>query len=75
MIYVDSSNDDLQILPLDGGDQEPFMASPAANYGARFSPDGRWVLYGTDESGRFTAVLLPVSIERVPTSKLKSEFG
>ena len=30
----------------------PFVASAAAEYGPAFSPDGRWLAYGSDESGR-----------------------
>jgi serine/threonine-protein kinase len=30
----------------------PFLAEPAAEAGARFSPDGRWVVYYSAESGR-----------------------
>jgi Tol biopolymer transport system component len=30
----------------------PFLATPASEGGAKFSPDGRWVAYQSDESGR-----------------------
>jgi dipeptidyl aminopeptidase/acylaminoacyl peptidase len=29
----------------------PFLASPAREFDARFSPDGRWIAYLSDESG------------------------
>jgi len=54
----------LWILPLDGGDPRPFAAGPAFEYGARYSPDGRWILYGSNESGPFEAYVRPASAER-----------
>jgi eukaryotic-like serine/threonine-protein kinase len=45
---------DLWILPLTG-DRKPFpyMNSEAVEYSGRFSPDGRWIAYSSDESGKF----------------------
>jgi serine/threonine-protein kinase len=31
----------------------PFLASAASEYSPAFSPDGRWLAYASDESGRF----------------------
>jgi serine/threonine protein kinase len=47
------SNADLRILPLDDG-AEPFdfVATEFNEWAAQFSPDGRWVAYQSDESGR-----------------------
>jgi eukaryotic-like serine/threonine-protein kinase len=44
---------DLWALPLDG-DRKPFVLAqtPAAEGNGRFSPDGRWVAYQSNESGR-----------------------
>jgi Tol biopolymer transport system component len=44
---------DLWILPL-AGDRKPrpFLAPPFAETLARFSPNGRWVAYVSNESGR-----------------------
>lgn len=51
------SGDDLWILNLDdNGDPvsaEPFLATRFNEAAAVFSPDGRWVAYTSDESGRF----------------------
>jgi Tol biopolymer transport system component len=46
--------DDLWILPL-AGDRtpRPFLATPALEQMGQFSPDGRYVAYMSDESGRF----------------------
>ena len=53
LIYHTARNPrDLLILPL-AGDRKPipFLQTPADEYGARFSPDGKWILYGSNESG------------------------
>jgi Tol biopolymer transport system component/tRNA A-37 threonylcarbamoyl transferase component Bud32 len=44
---------DIWVLPL-FGDRKPFayIAAPGNQRYAQFSPDGRWVAYGSDESGQ-----------------------
>ncbi len=45
---------DIWTLNLTGEPQaQPFLQTPFLEYGAAFSPDGRWVLYGSNESGEF----------------------
>ncbi len=44
---------DLWILPMPGpGKPFPYVVADAAQRHGRFSPDGRWVAYRSDESGR-----------------------
>jgi Tol biopolymer transport system component len=44
---------DVWTIPADGnGAPREFLTSPAVEGGEDFSPDGRWVLYLSDESGR-----------------------
>ena len=44
---------DLWYLPLSGDRKpKPFVVTPFEEYNAQFSPDGRWVAYVTNESGR-----------------------
>ena len=43
---------DLWVVPMDTKVPEPFLASPAFEGDGAFSPDGRWVAYVSDESGR-----------------------
>jgi serine/threonine-protein kinase len=43
---------DVWVHPLDGGAARPYLATPAHEKGARASPDGHWVAYQSDESGR-----------------------
>jgi Tol biopolymer transport system component len=51
---------DIWIVPLDGDrTPRPFLASPFFEGGAVFSPDGRWLAYQSDESGRDEVYLTP----------------
>jgi Tol biopolymer transport system component/DNA-binding winged helix-turn-helix (wHTH) protein len=44
---------DIWVLPLEGGSQPiPFLTTEFNERQARFSPDGRWVAYTSDESGQ-----------------------
>ena len=49
-----STYHDIWMLPAVGGaDPYAFLASSSSEAGARFSPDGRWLAYESNESGRF----------------------
>jgi Tol biopolymer transport system component len=65
------SGNDLWILPL-GGDRKPFkfLATPAEEMHGNFSPDGRYVAYTSNESGRFE-----VYVETFPRSDLKRKVS
>ena len=56
-----SENEDIWLLPLGGGEPKPFQAGPAIEGNARFSPDGRWIAYGSNESGTFQVYVRPAS--------------
>ena len=44
---------DIWVLPLEGDRQPlPYLRKPANETGAAVSPDGRWLCYNSDESGR-----------------------
>lgn len=45
---------DVWAVPLEGADRKPFpvVQTPAEERGARFSPDGKWVAYSSNETGR-----------------------
>jgi len=44
---------DIWVLGLQGDRKpRPFLQTPSNEYGPAFSPDGRWVAYGSDETGR-----------------------
>ena len=44
---------DIYVLPLSGADRRPiaFVATPFREDHSRMSPDGRWIAYGSNESG------------------------
>jgi Tol biopolymer transport system component len=43
------------------GQRLPWLQTPFAETGAQFSPDGRWVAYQSNESGRFEIYVQPSS--------------
>jgi Tol biopolymer transport system component len=48
----DSIGSDVLVVPLDSaGVAHPVAATPALEWGATFSPDGRWIAYSSSESG------------------------
>ena len=62
-----ASGNDLWMLPLKG-DRKPgkYLATPAEELHGNFSPDGRYVAYSSNESGRFE-----VNVETSPRSDRK----
>jgi serine/threonine-protein kinase len=50
---------DLWVRPLHGPEQ-PFLRARFTEVGPKFSPDGRWIAYGSDESGQ-RGLLPPIS--------------
>ncbi|MBI4480410.1 MAG: serine/threonine-protein kinase [Acidobacteria bacterium] len=54
------TNYDIWVLPMEG-ERKPrvFLQTPAYEGNARLSPDGRWLSYGSDESGRFEVYVTP----------------
>jgi serine/threonine protein kinase/dipeptidyl aminopeptidase/acylaminoacyl peptidase len=50
---------DLMLLPVSGGTPETFLDSPMVETQARFSPDGRWVAYSMNASGRLEVYVKP----------------
>jgi Tol biopolymer transport system component len=51
---------DLWVLPLFGDRKPfPFIESPFIEAGTQFSPDGRWLAYNTNESGRSELYVVP----------------
>jgi Tol biopolymer transport system component len=42
-----------------GGEPEPLLAGPSAEGSLTFSPDGRWMAYASDQSGRYEVYVQP----------------
>ena len=59
-----NENGDIWILPIDStggvdpGKPVPFIQTSANEYGGSFSPDGRWMTYISNESGRREAYVV-----------------
>jgi serine/threonine protein kinase len=51
---------DLWVLPLEG-DKKPFalVQTPSDEFGGTFSPDGRWIMYQSNETGRHEIYVQP----------------
>jgi len=60
IIYWTTLNDgDLMVPPLNGGKPFPFLSTPFNEELAQFSPDGKWVAYDSNESGRYEVYVRP----------------
>src|SRR3989449_11056669 len=54
------TGNDLWVLPLFGDRKPfPFLQTQFGEYPARFSPDGRWIAYVSNESGRNEVYVAP----------------
>ena len=61
---------DILAIDVEAGTAKTLLASPYAEYNARLSPDGRWLAYVSEESGRAEVYVQPYpSLDaRVPVS-------
>lgn len=50
---------DLMTVPLNGGSQSEFLATDANEINPEFSPDGRWIAYASDATGRYEVYVRP----------------
>ena len=57
MSYIDSTSPGLWILPLQG-ERRPyrFYSSGSLQFHGLFSPDGKWIAYTPNETGRFRSI-------------------
>ena len=66
LLYVFGSGtlrrSDLWILSLtEGGKRFPFKDTPSTETQGQFSPDGKWIAYSSNESGRYEVYVAPLS--------------
>jgi dipeptidyl aminopeptidase/acylaminoacyl peptidase len=47
-----SGNSDIYVLDVDSGELKPYQTSEFGEFNPSFSPDGRWIAYDSNESGR-----------------------
>jgi serine/threonine protein kinase/Tol biopolymer transport system component len=58
--YGPTTGSDIWIVPLKGDRKaRPFLKTPFEEGGATLSPDGRWIAYASDESGRSEVFVQP----------------
>ena len=55
----EKTGSDLWALPLDGGTPIAIATTPFEEIAGQFSPDGRWVAYASNESGRMEVYVRP----------------
>jgi eukaryotic-like serine/threonine-protein kinase len=68
-IYATSPN------PSDRGRPTPVITGPGAQMEPKFSPDGSWITYTSDESGRSEVFLAPFPVTRGPSRQQVSVGG
>ena len=64
---------DLMLLPAEGGDAQVFLDSENVETQGRFSPDGRWIAYASNASGRLEVYIKPYN--RAGEARRVSEAG
>ena len=57
-------------IPVAGGEARPLIQGPFEGTNPRLSPDGRWLAYSSDESGRFE-----VYVVRLPGMDVKAQVS
>jgi serine/threonine-protein kinase len=63
------------LLPLAGDEQLEFFDSPVLEWGGVFSPDGQWLAFSSDESGRFEIWVRSVHGEGGPRTQVSVNGG
>jgi Tol biopolymer transport system component len=67
---------DLSAIPLFGDRKPtPFLAGPFNEVQGRFSPNGRWVAYASDESGKFEVYVRPFPAENTQSTAISIAGG
>jgi eukaryotic-like serine/threonine-protein kinase len=54
-----STGRDIWVMHLGDRKEEPFLRTPFNEGAAQFSPDGRWLVYASNESGRYEIYVQP----------------
>jgi Tol biopolymer transport system component len=80
LVYAELAREtawDLWVLPLDGAPTpQPYLQTPADENQARFSPDGRWLVFTSTETGRFEVVVrsFPDASQRYTVSQNGGQY-
>jgi Tol biopolymer transport system component len=71
-----TGSNDIWTVPLSGtATPVPFLTTPFNESAAQFSPDGRWVAYQSDESGRIEIYVRPIPAGRAGAHQIVSTAG
>ncbi len=65
------SNADVFIMPLNGDRKpRPFLTNPWEESGGKFSPDGKWIAYASNETGKSEVYVVsyPDAVDKTPIS-------
>ena len=57
--YDAANREDIWLLSIEEGKGQIFLQTPASERGGVFSPDGRWIAYVSNESGRYEVYIRP----------------
>jgi len=60
MVQNPDTNFDLALVSVETGEVEPFLTTQYVEYGPTFSPDGKWLAYGNNESGDWEVYVRPI---------------
>jgi len=67
--HTATAHQDLWIVPMEGAHTPiPFLTTPADETSAAFSPDGKWIAYSSDESGRRDVYVRGFAPDRNPAA-------
>jgi Tol biopolymer transport system component len=68
-------DEDLWVVPVDGGKPYTVASSRFGEMAGAFSPDGRWIAYASNESGRYEIYLAPFPAESGRRYTVSSQGG
>jgi len=74
--YDPKTQADLFLIPANApNERRPFIATEASEVGGEFSPDGKWVGYASDRSGRYEVYVRPLEGGRSVQVSTNGAYG
>ena len=74
-IFSPQNKFDVAVVPIDGDDPTPVVAGPADERNGQLSPDGQWLAYVSNETGRFEVFVQPRRPARDGRSRAPAAFS
>ncbi len=76
LVIVEGDNrTDIRLLDLESGTTSDFVATPADEFDPRVSPDGHWIAYASEESGRQEVYVRPAPPAAGAQRRVSDEGG